>query len=224
MSSKVLSSQDSRAATPIAWGKLEFTPAASSNSNKPALNQAERQDERTAQLEASLMQLQQRYESDVAAAYRRGFSEGEANAKAGPAVEMEAVTQRLAQSVRDLAQLRPRLRRDAEADVVRLSLAIARRILHREMSVDSVAMQALAQVALQKLGRQEICRVYVHPDQAQAIKAALESGGIRAEVIPEITRESGALVFETNQGTLDASVNAQLEEIERGLTDRVNQS
>ena len=118
----------------------------------------------------------------------------------------------------------PRLRRDAEADVVRLALAIARRILRREMSVDPAAMQALAQVALQKLGRQEISRVFTHPHQAPAIKAALETAGIRAEVIPEITRESGALVFETNHGLLDASVNAQLEEIERGLTDRLNQS
>jgi flagellar assembly protein FliH len=123
-----------------------------------------------------------------------------------------------------LALLRPRLRRDAEADVVRLSLAIARRILRREMSVDPSAMQALAQVALQKLSRQELSRVFVHPHQAASIKAALDSAGVRAEVIPEITRESGALVFETNQGLLDASVNAQLEEIERGLTDRVNQS
>jgi flagellar assembly protein FliH len=220
MSSKVLSPNNSGAATPIAWSKLEFAPAGPAGSAKPAPNQ----DERTAQLEAALAQLQQRYDNDVAAAHRRGFGEGEANAKAGPAAEMEVVTQRLAQSVRDLAQLRPRLRRDAEADVVRLSLAIARRILRREMSVDPAAIQALAQVALQRLGRQEISRVYVHPNQAPAIKAALEAGGIRAEIIPEITRESGALVFETNQGILDASVNAQLEEIERGLTDRVNQS
>ena len=62
------------------------------------------------------------------------------------------------------------------------------------------------------------------PTRLPPLRTALESAGVRAEVIPEITRESGALVFETNQGLLDASVNAQLEEIERGLTDRVNQT
>jgi flagellar assembly protein FliH len=216
MSSKVLSSSDGRSATPIAWGKLQASPVLSDN---PGAG-----DDQTAQLRSTLSQLQQRYDTDVAAAHRRGFTEGEAQAKAGPAAEMEAAVQRMAQSVRDLAQLRPRLRRDAEADVVRLSLAIARRILRREMSVDPSAMQALAQVALQKVSRQELSRVFVHPHQAAAVKTALESAGVRAEVIPEITRESGALVFETNQGLLDASVNAQLEEIERGLTDRVNQT
>jgi flagellar assembly protein FliH len=216
MSSKVLSSSDGRSATPMTWGKLQTSPV--SSAKQPT------DDHQAAQLQSALAQLQQRYDADVAAAHRRGFIEGEAQAKAGPAAEMEAAIQRMTQSVRDLAQMRPRLRRDAEADVVRLSLAIARRILRREMSVDPSAMQALAQVALQKLSRQELSRVFVHPHQAAAIKTALESAGVRAEVIPEITRESGALVFETNQGLLDASVNAQLEEIERGLTDRVNQT
>jgi flagellar assembly protein FliH len=201
----------------MAWGKLNAAPVTAANPAGP-------KDDQAPLLQAALAQLQHRYDADVAAAHRRGFNEGEAHAKAGPVAEIEAAIQRMAQSVRDLAQLRPRLRRDAEADVVRLSLAIARRILRREMSLDPAAMQALAQVALQKLGRQEISRVFVHPHQAPSIKAALESAGVRAEVIPEITRESGALVFETNQGLLDASVNAQLEEIERGLTDRVNQS
>ncbi len=216
MSSKVLSSSEGRSAAPMAWKKLDATTAASPK--------AAAQDDEAARLQSALAELQRRYNTDVAAAHRRGFSAGEAHAKAGPAAEMDAAVQRMAQSVRELAQMRPRLRRDAEADVVRLSLAIARRILRREMSVDPSAMQALAQVALQKLGRQEISRVYVHPDQAATIRAALETAGVRAEVIPESTRESGALVFETNQGLLDASVNAQLEEIERGLTDRVNQS
>jgi flagellar assembly protein FliH len=213
MSSRILSSLDGRsAATPIDWGNLNSPPAA-----RPA-----DPGEPTTQLKTRLAQLQQRYDADIAAAHHRGFSEGEAQARNGPVAEMQAAIQRMAQSVRDLAQLRPCLRRDAEADVVRLSLAIARRVLRREIAVDPTAIQALAQVALQKLGRQEISRVYAHPDQAPAIQAALDSAGVRALVVPEITRESGALIFETNQGLLDASVNAQLEEIERGLTDRLN--
>jgi flagellar assembly protein FliH len=216
MSSKVLSSSEGRFAPSITWGKLQASPVPS---EKPVANQEE-----TIQLRTALSQLQQRYDADIGAAHRRGFLDGEAQAKASSVAEMEAAIQRMAQSVRDLAQLRPRLRRDAEGDVVRLSLAIARRILHREMSVDPSAMQALAQVALQKLSRQEISRIFVHPHQAAAVRSVLEAAGVRAEVIPEITREPGSLVFETNQGLLDASVNAQLEEIERGLTDRVNQS
>jgi flagellar assembly protein FliH len=214
MSSKVIPSAQARFAAPIDWGRLTPGPNAKPGSSEDA----------GGQLQDRLAQLQQRFDVEIGAAYQRGYGDGEAKAKTGPVAEMQSVIQRMAQSVRELAELRPRLRRDAEGDVVRLSLAIARRVLRREMSVDAFSMQALAQVALQKLGRQEISRVYVHPDQAQAIRTALESAGVRVEVIPEITRESGALVFQTNQGLLDASVSAQLEEIERGLTDRLNQS
>jgi flagellar biosynthesis/type III secretory pathway protein FliH len=40
-------------------------------------------------------------------------------------------------------------------------------------------------------------------------------------VVPDAARELGSVVFETERGSLDASVDTQLEEIERGLTDRL---
>jgi flagellar biosynthesis/type III secretory pathway protein FliH len=40
-------------------------------------------------------------------------------------------------------------------------------------------------------------------------------------VIPDATLAPGSVVFETNQGNLDASVESQLQEIERGLADHL---
>ena len=39
--------------------------------------------------------------------------------------------------------------------------------------------------------------------------------------IPDPSREVGSIVFETQRGDLDASVESQLNEIERGLADRL---
>ena len=41
------------------------------------------------------------------------------------------------------------------------------------------------------------------------------------EVVADSSREPGAIIFETARGNLDASVDAQLQEIERGLVDRL---
>jgi flagellar biosynthesis/type III secretory pathway protein FliH len=41
------------------------------------------------------------------------------------------------------------------------------------------------------------------------------------EVIADSSHELGSVIFETTRGNLDASVNSQLQEIERGLTDRL---
>jgi flagellar biosynthesis/type III secretory pathway protein FliH len=41
------------------------------------------------------------------------------------------------------------------------------------------------------------------------------------EVIADPSRAVGTVIFETQHGNLDASVESQLQEIERGLADRL---
>jgi flagellar assembly protein FliH len=107
--------------------------------------------------------------------------------------------------------------------VVHLALAIARRVVRREVAVDPGALHGLVIAALEKLQGQEIARVKVHPSHAALVSACLRqavSGG-QVEVVPDAAREVGSVVFETSRGNLDASVDAQLQEIERGLADRL---
>ena len=63
----------------------------------------------------------------------------------------------------------------------------------------------------------------VHPSHVATVKSCLQqalNGGL-VEVVPDPSRELGAVIFETTRGNLDASVDSQLQEIERGLTDRL---
>jgi flagellar assembly protein FliH len=80
--------------------------------------------------------------------------------------------------------------------------------------------------ALERLQAQEINRVRVHPSHAALITNCLRKGtvGANIEVVPDPARPPGALVFETDRGNLDASIETQLQEIERGLTDRLRKS
>ena len=64
---------------------------------------------------------------------------------------MQPVIERLARPSTKLAGLRPRLRREAEADLVKLAMAIARRVLRREIAVDPEALRGLVMAALEKL-------------------------------------------------------------------------
>jgi flagellar assembly protein FliH len=140
--------------------------------------------------------------------------------------ELQPVLERLARSIEELGQWRARLRREAEADMLRLSLAIARRVLHREMAMDPDAMHGLVLSALEKLQGQEICRVRVHPSHAAQLSGWLhpDCGGPGVEVVADSSREPGDVIFETERGNLDASVDSQLQEIERGLVDRLRKN
>jgi flagellar assembly protein FliH len=77
--------------------------------------------------------------------------------------------------------------------------------------------------ALQRLQSREITRIRVFPAAVPAVRAALErNGGMAAiEIIADGLLQPGGLLFETSLGELDASVETQLQEIERGFTDRL---
>jgi flagellar biosynthesis/type III secretory pathway protein FliH len=82
-------------------------------------------------------------------------------------------------------------------------------------------LRGLVIAALEKLQGQEISRVKVHPSHVALVKASMQqalSGGV-VEVLSDPSREVGSVIFETARGNLDASVDSQLREIERGLAD-----
>jgi flagellar assembly protein FliH len=167
--------------------------------------------------DAMLQQMEQR----VRDARAQGCREGEAAGRGQAVTELRPMIERLSRSIDEIAGFRGRLRREAEADTIQLALAIARRVLRRQLTVDPEALHGLVLGALEKLEGQEVSRVRVHPSHAALVTGCLEqhSMGRRVEVLPDPSRELGSVVFETQRGNLDASIDSQLQEIERGLAD-----
>lgn len=165
----------------------------------------------------------ERMERRLREAREAGLREGEAAGTRRAAAELQPVIDRLGRSIAEIGGLRTRLRREAEQDLVRLSLAIARRILRREMAVDPDALRGLVRAALEKLEAQEISRARVHPAHAAMVTACLEQLGSprEVEVLADPSCEPGTVQLETPRGCLDASVESQLQEIERGLVDQL---
>jgi flagellar assembly protein FliH len=214
MSSKVFLPDDSRAA-PVVWRQVSSLQDA----GKTAVAAAEPGPDYRLQI----AQLQRECEQQTQDARAAGLREGEAAGRSRAAAELQPVVERLARAMDELANLRGRLRSEAEGDLIKLALAIARRVLRRELAIDPEALHGLVLAALEKLQAQEICRVRVHPSHAAAVTACLQKvvTGTPVEVIPDGSREPGAIIFETPRGNLDVSVESQLQEIERGLADRL---
>ena len=117
----------------------------------------------------------------------------EAGLRAGEAAAKESSRRRYTRDHRPSGHRhrgsgRPRAEtiRRAEADTVRLAIEIARRVLHRELSVDPSALEALIKAALEKLQAQEIYRVRVHPDQEKSCAPAWIRCG-RGQAIEVVT-------------------------------------
>jgi len=156
-------------------------------------------------------------------AYQRGFSEGKNLGKDQAAAELQPVLERLSRSLAEIAAMRPRMRREAEKDLVTLAIAIARRVLHRELTLDPQSIEVLIKVALDRLESRELCTVRIHPDQEAVIRKLLDrfSSAHKIEIITDKALQAGDVLLETEHGSIDASVDAQLTEIERGFADRL---
>lgn len=167
--------------------------------------------------EARIRELEQLIPAREQAARQAGYKEGEAAA----AARWEPALERLTRSMAETVGLRSRLRKEAETDLVQLSLTIARRVLRRELSVDPEALLSLVKVALERVEQREAQRIRIRPEDAPRVAAALERMGVpqRLEVIADASLERGGVVLETTKGALDASLETQMAEIERGFAD-----
>jgi flagellar assembly protein FliH len=161
--------------------------------------------------------VQRQFES----ARKQGRAEGEALGAQRASQRLDPVLADLGVLLKELAQLRPRLRVELEEDTVKLALAIARRVLHRELATDPEAILGLVMAAFHKANSRDIHRLRICPQSA----AVLEEHRARLNLPEEIkiTRDPslarGSVILETSRGELDASMDTQLGEIERGLTD-----
>jgi len=156
-------------------------------------------------------------------ARREGFAEGLAAGRQQAEEQMRPAVQGLAKTLESLAGLRQTMREDATQDLVRLAISIAARVIHREAAVDPDALGGLVQAAFSKLQSREINRVRMHPALEGLVRRSLEQSGSPKNMVltPDPSLKPAEVLFETSQGILDASVETQLSEIERGLIDKL---
>ena len=216
MSSRVREADDTSGVEPLVWRQMHASGPARAGMDSEDPQRSREQ----------FAQLQQQYEQRTREAHAAGVREGEAAGRQRAAAELQPVIDRLGRAIDEIGGLRSRLRAEAEADLIQLSLAIARRVLRRELAIDPEALHGLILGALEKLSGQEISRVRVHPAHAALVTESLRqsSSSDKVQVIPDASRELGTVVFETQRGNLDASVESQLQEIERGLADRLRRN
>jgi type III secretion protein L len=128
---------------------------------------------------------------------------------------------RAAAMLAEAALARDRILREAERDVVALALAVARKVLGRELATAPETVADLAAAALGEARDRREVVLRVSPTDAPEIRArgARLAALTRAplEIREDPSLERGAAVVDTEAGRIDARVEAQLEAIARAL-------
>ncbi len=219
MLSKVLSRRDSGKAQAMTFPSLSAGAVAlAANSRSAPAEAGDQGGAERAALREKLDQLEAQAAEERRDAFESGRQQGDRQARA----ELLPVIERLNASIAQILEMRPELRRRAERDVVQLSLLIAKRVLHRQLNVDEGALTALARVTFERLTRAESYTVTVHPRFAAAVTSALPGNyASRVQIQSDPDCAPGTLIIHSGEGVIDASVDVQLEEISRGLADRI---
>jgi flagellar assembly protein FliH len=111
-----------------------------------------------------------------------------------------------------------------EAEVVKLALAIAARVLHREAKIDPLLLTGVVRVALEKVAEDSVTVLRVPPGAVEMWRDAFVTGSESSlQIVGDERLSTGECVLDTNVGRVELGVSAQLEEIERGFFDLMQQ-
>ena len=151
-------------------------------------------------------------------AVAKGYEQGErAGLQAGGA-RAEAMLDRLAKTLEELASLRREMIHQTERQMVQLALAIAKRIVRREVALDGDLTLSMARLALDRLGDSTSVTVRLHPDDLAVVADRAERWDRpHVSVVADRDIGRGGCVVDSDFGAIDASVEAQFQELARAL-------
>lgn len=164
-------------------------------------------------------------------ARREGLEKGRAEAleiarkaeRERGAAEVSAVRDLLRKAAEAIQAKRAEIAAAAERDLVRLALAIAERIVKREVKVAEGVAAANVRRAIELTASRQVVKILVHPADLSRVEAFLPDLRREFSDILDVAIEGsdtvgpGGCVVTTREGSVDATIAAQLEEIERGL-------
>ncbi len=149
-------------------------------------------------------------------AFQEGMLAGKISAEKRASEELAKKAEELSKLFAEIAGYKSALRSEAEAELVELAFAVAKRIVRRELSVDAAAVTALVRSCIQEFPAVGVKRVLVHPDDLRVVRDAV---GPDIEVAADAHISRGGAVLESEHGRLDARIETQLDEIALGLAD-----
>jgi flagellar biosynthesis/type III secretory pathway protein FliH len=163
-------------------------------------------------------------QSAVEAAFDQGKRLGEANAIQTLQAEIARERSALSLGIREFERERERYAKRVEPEVVKLALAIAKKILQREVQVDPILLAGVVRSALQRLDSSTKVRLRVSPIHSKKWTDCFRKecdAGLEITADPNFTDDQCRL--ESEIGTTELSLAGALEEIDEKFMELLTQ-
>lgn len=159
--------------------------------------------------------------------FARGLAEGreKGNAEATKQVTDAAssVVNTLVALVDDLEQRRSALLEECRREVLRLAMRVAERVVRREVTVDPSVLERTVTRAVELTAQKSDIDIHVNPADLDAVHRFLPDlarkfAGLRVgRVMADDAVSRGGCILKSNEGTVDADIATQMEELEKLL-------
>jgi flagellar assembly protein FliH len=158
--------------------------------------------------------------------YQKGYEAGWQAGQQKAALDAENLNH-FAHIVEEINQERQRLQQEMEGIVMTLALAVAERIVKRELRFDeSIVLEQIKEAVRRVIGVERV-KIRVHPDDEQTIREhrpelLMVADSVREVIIePDPKIERGGCILESDSGNIDARLATQLEALETALMKQV---
>jgi flagellar biosynthesis/type III secretory pathway protein FliH len=152
-----------------------------------------------------------------------GMEQGRAEALAEYREKLDAIAGRWSTAVDDWEGARSTMLRTAEVDMLTLAIALAERIVYRQIECDpSVVVDQLRQI-VNDLTKPSRVDVLIHPDDRSLIEEALPSvvavidSAAQVTVRDDASIDRGGCMVRTGRGMIDARMRTQLRRVAEAL-------
>jgi flagellar assembly protein FliH len=151
-------------------------------------------------------------------AFTKGYAQGERAGMEAGGKRAEAMLRRIGQTIEELGGLRQTLIHETEREMVQLALTLARRVVHREVTLDPELAAALAHVALERLGTTTPATIRLNPEDYTVVaQDSARWGGQTVTVVPDPSISRGGCLVDSAFGSVDATIERQFDELSRAL-------
>jgi flagellar assembly protein FliH len=177
---------------------------------------------RIEELEQKAITREQEFAQQLEAARKEAFEQGRQAEARLRASALERIADQIQKAIEEFCNARDGYLAQVEREVVHLALAIAERVLRREVQMDPLLLAGAVRVALGQLAETTEVRMKVPAteyDLWSEVIALMPSLPLRPQLVAEDSLHAGECLLETALGSVDLGVKSQLAEIERGFFD-----
>jgi len=180
-----------------------------------------------AQDEVDILRTQAAEEAEQIRAHAgmEGYNDGLKRAQAEIEADRQMAMEQSQHLIEEARRTKVSILNSAETDILRLIMAIAKKVIVAELSANPQAILDIVRQAISYLDNPDNIRVYVNPADLQTLLDAIEQGGLSEigsrdlgmDIRADKRLSNGGCIIESNMGSVDAQLESRMHKVEEAI-------